>query len=65
MSADMNFPILVTTDNIIMDGCHRIVKAILEGKTSIEAIVLDVTSTDFPLPDYDEYEAAQSGTHFT
>lgn len=60
MSADIRFPILVTTDNIVMDGCHRIVKAILEGKTSIEAIVLDVTSTDFPSPDYDECKAAQS-----
>jgi len=39
LDADLSFPILVHNGNII-DGCHRAVKALAQGRTRIHAIVL-------------------------
>lgn len=58
-NADMSYPILVSTGMNVMDGCHRLVKADLDGIKTIKAIVLDPNSKDFPKPDYDEWEAVQ------
>lgn len=43
--ADMSYPIIVRNIDI-MDGCHRVVKAMLLGHTSIDAKVL----TELPSP---------------
>lgn len=59
IKADMNYPILVTPEHRIMDGCHRVVKAVIYRQTSIKAIILDVSDKDFPKPDYDEQLAVK------
>lgn len=38
MDADLSFPIILDEDNDIMDGRHRIMKAIIEGKETIKAV---------------------------
>lgn len=38
--ADLSYPILVW-DNIIVDGCHRVCKALAEGQTFISAIIIE------------------------
>ena len=45
--ADLSHPIIQAPDGWIMDGCHRIAKAILEGRTTIKAVRLPV----LPEPD--------------
>lgn len=45
--ADLNYPIIQAPDGWIMDGYHRIAKAILEGHTTIKAVRLPV----LPEPD--------------
>lgn len=37
-NADLSFPIILDEDGEIMDGRHRIMKAILEGKETIKAV---------------------------
>ena len=38
LNADLSFPIILDEDGEIMDGRHRIMKAILEGKRNIKAV---------------------------
>ena len=45
---DMTYPIILGSDDRVMDGMHRIAKAILEGHTSIRA----VRFTEHPEPDH-------------
>ncbi|AGT10889.1 hypothetical protein [Paracoccus aminophilus] len=60
--ADLAFPILLCAEGRVMDGMHRLVKALLDGKTQISAIRFAVTPTpdfinvaaeDLPYPDED------------
>jgi hypothetical protein len=46
--ADLSFPIILSSDGRVMDGMHRVGKALLHGQEDIEAVrfVRD------PLPDY-------------
>jgi hypothetical protein len=37
-NADLSFPIILDEDGEIMDGRHRIMKAILQGEKSIKAV---------------------------
>jgi hypothetical protein len=48
--ADLSYPIIQAPDGWIMDGLHRVAKAILEGHTTIKAVRLPV------LPDPDRIE---------
>lgn len=41
-SADLNYPIILDEDGEIMDGRHRVMKAILDGKETIKAVRFDV-----------------------
>lgn len=50
--ADLSYPIIQAPDGWIMDGLHRIVKAILEGRETIKAVRLPV----LPEPDRIENE---------
>jgi hypothetical protein len=43
-----SYPIILGPDNRVMDGMHRIAKALLEGKTTIRAVRL----RELPDPDY-------------
>lgn len=41
-NADLRYPIILDEDGAIMDGRHRIMKALLQGKESIKAVRFDV-----------------------
>lgn len=43
--ADLSFPIILDEDGEIMDGRHRIMKALLTGKNSIKAVRFDENPT--------------------
>lgn len=45
---DSKFPIILSASGRVMDGMHRIAKALLEGRDTIEAVQF----TEDPAPDY-------------
>jgi len=47
-AVDLAFPIILSSDGRVMDGMHRVGKAALLGRSSIEAVQF----TDDPKPDY-------------
>jgi hypothetical protein len=46
--ADLSFPIILSSNGEVMDGMHRVAKALRQGLTEIEAVQF----TDDPEPDY-------------
>jgi hypothetical protein len=46
--ADLSFPIILSADGGVMDGMHRVAKAVLEGRTEIDAVRFEQD----PEPDY-------------
>ena len=58
--ADLSFPIILSADGRVMDGMHRVGKALLEGRETIEAVqyesdpepdYVDVDEVDLPYDD--------------
>lgn len=47
-AADLSFPIILAADGAVMDGMHRVAKALRAGSTDIEAVQFIVD----PQPDY-------------
>lgn len=47
MEVDLSYPIILDDEGFIMDGRHRVAKALLEGRTTIRAVRFDET------PDWD------------
>jgi len=47
-AADLSFPIILSSDGRVMDGMHRVVKAVLLGRETIEAVRFTVALE----PDY-------------
>ena len=47
-AADLSFPIILAADGLVMDGMHRVAKAVREGRHTIDAVQF---SKD-PEPDY-------------
>lgn len=47
-AADLSFPIILSADGRMMDGMHRVCRAVLEGCSTIEAVQF----TQDPEPDY-------------
>jgi hypothetical protein len=45
---DPSYPIILGASGCVMDGMHRVVRAILEGRTTITAVQFEVD----PEPDY-------------
>lgn len=45
---DLSYPIIVDPDGRVMDGMHRVCKALMEGRTSVKAVRLEV----LPEPDF-------------
>ncbi len=48
LACDLSFPVILSSDGRVMDGMHRICKALLEGLDAIEA----VRFVHDPAPDY-------------
>ena len=46
--ADLAYPIILSATGAVMDGMHRVAKAVLEGRDTIEAVQFD----EDPAPDY-------------
>ncbi len=46
--ADLAYPIILSADGRVMDGMHRVAKALRLGRDAIEAVRFDVD----PAPDY-------------
>lgn len=46
--ADLDFPIILSSDGRVMDGMHRVAKALMRGDQSIEA----VRFAEDPAPDF-------------
>jgi hypothetical protein len=45
---DLSYPIILSSDGRVMDGMHRVCKALLEGRSEVEA----VRFVDDPEPDF-------------
>ena len=43
INADMSYPIILDDEGYVMDGRHRIMKALLEGYETIKAVRFDKT----------------------
>jgi hypothetical protein len=54
-TADLRFPIILSSDGRVMDGMHRVVKALLDGHATIDA----VRFTADPEPDYIDVHPSQ------
>ena len=48
LGADLSFPVILGPDGRVMDGMHRIARALFEGRTQVSA----VRFTALPEPDY-------------
>jgi hypothetical protein len=60
LKCDLNFPIILSSDGRVMDGMHRICRALLEGHSDIEAVrflhdpepdYVDVDPDELPYPE--------------
>ena len=51
-AVDPSYPIILDADGGVMDGMHRVVRALLEGRETIAAVRFDV----HPEPDYRNVE---------
>lgn len=47
-AADLSFPIILAADGTVMDGMHRVARALREGHADIDAVQFTVD----PAPDY-------------
>ena len=47
-AADLSFPIILAADGSVMDGMHRVAKAVREGHQTIDAVQF----SEDPEPDY-------------
>jgi hypothetical protein len=45
---DLSYPVILGRDGRVMDGMHRIAKALLEGRATIDAVQFEIQ----PEPDY-------------
>ena len=52
--ADLTYPAILSVDGRLMDGGHRIAKAWLSGRTTIDAVRFSVD----PKPDYIEWDSS-------
>jgi hypothetical protein len=49
---DLSYPIILGVDGRVMDGMHRVVRALVEGQPTISAVQFDV----HPDPDFENCE---------
>ena len=48
--ADLSYPIILSSENRVMDGMHRVCKALYEGNERIKVVQFEKT----PKPDYED-----------
>jgi hypothetical protein len=48
LNADLTYPIILSSNAIVMDGMHRVARALLEGHATIRAVQFRID----PEPDY-------------
>ena len=48
MRADLNYPIILSEDGFVLDGWHRVAKALVEGRETVKAVRFEKD----PEPDY-------------
>ena len=53
-AVDLSYPIILAADGRVMDGMHRVVRALLEGRETIAAVRFEVQ----PDPDYPNCDPA-------
>lgn len=60
LACDFTYPIILSSDGRVMDGMHRVCKALLEGREDIEAVrfvsdpepdFIGIDPDDLPYPD--------------
>jgi len=54
-AADLDHPIILSRDGWVMDGMHRVCKALVEGRDTIRAVRFD----EDPAPDYVDVAPAE------
>jgi hypothetical protein len=54
LDADVSFPVILGPDGRVMDGMHRIARAMLEGKTEVSVVRFPA----LPEPDYRDCQPA-------
>ena len=42
MEADLSYPVMLSPEGRMLDGCHRVVKAMMLGKETVEAVRFEV-----------------------
>lgn len=52
---DLSYPIILGVDGRVMDGMHRVVRAVLEGRPTISAVQFEV----HPPPDFQNCEPSE------
>ncbi|MCZ6678642.1 MAG: chromosome partitioning protein ParB [Candidatus Poribacteria bacterium] len=45
IDADLDYPIILNADGYLMDGGHRIAKALIQGQTKIKAVQFEIMPT--------------------
>lgn len=54
LGADLSFPVILGPDGRVMDGMHRIARAMLEGRAKVSAVRFEA----LPEPDYQNCQPA-------
>jgi hypothetical protein len=54
-AVDLAYPIILGVDGRVMDGMHRVARALLEGRTTVSAVQFDL----HPDPDFRDCEPDQ------
>lgn len=59
LAADLSYPVMLTPDGSILDGVHRIAKALMNGQTTVKAVrIREMPPPDETLsPDDPRYKA--------
>jgi hypothetical protein len=54
LDADLSFPVILGPDGRVMDGMHRIARALLDGRKRVSAVRFQI----LPEPDYRDCQPA-------
>lgn len=65
LDADMSYPVILGPGGIVLDGVHRIAKAMMRGDATVRAVRIEILPPpdEQISPDDPRYEGLQSGAH--